>query len=524
MNRNMFTGRRLGGVAGLSAALLISTLAIGRADAETVTILHSFSVSDGSQPSVGLIRDSAGNLYGTTSSGGPSDYGTIFKLDSSGNNYTVLHNFGSVPNDGSQPYGALILDSAGNLYGTTNSSRGFSGFGTVFKLDTSGNNYTILHEFGSVPNDGLRPYAGLILDSAGNLYGTTSFGGFSGFGTVFKLGTSGNNYTILHNFSDGSVTYDGARSYAGLILDSAGNLYGTTLYGGSSNSGTVFKLDASGNHYTKLHDFNDGLTSYDGIQPDAGLILDSAGNLYGTTLQGGSSGSGTAFKLGTSGNNYTILHNFGSVANDGVYPNAGLILNSAGNLYGMTNSGGSSGIGTVFKLDTSGTNYTVVHIFGDGSVPSDGAHPRAGLTLDPSGNLYGTTFQGGSSGLGTVFKVSSKTYLFSGFLPPVNNSPVVNTGKAGKTYSVKWSMTDSFGTYISALSAVTSITYQSVSCASFAGDGLQTTASGASSLRYDNTANQYVYKWGAPSTAGCYVLKLTLDSGQSFTADFQLSK
>jgi uncharacterized repeat protein (TIGR03803 family) len=286
----------------------------------------------------------------------------------------------------------------------------------------------------------------------------------------------------------------------------------------------VFKLDTSGQNYTVLHNFS-GL---DGGYPFAGLILDSGGNLYGTTLEGGSTGQGTVFKIPAVGGTLTVLHTFGdaTVVNDGASPYAGLILDSAGNLYGTTYEGGS-GPGTLFKVGTSGHNYAVLHDFGDGTVVNDGAYPYAGLILDSAGNLYGTTYQGGSSGAGTVFKLSGTTYLFSGFLAPVNNAPVINTGKAGKTYPVKWQLTDSFGNYISALSAVTPMTYQSVSCTSLAGDGtdaLETTAAGASTLRYDSTANQYIYNWATPSTAGCYVLKLTLDSGQSFTANFQFSK
>ena len=178
----------------------------------------------------------------------------------------------------------------------------------------------------------------------------------------------------------------------------------------------------------------------------------------------------------------------------------------------------------MFKLDTAG-KYTVLHNFGDGTVANDGNYSYGGLLLDSAGNLYGTTFYGGSSGFGTIFKLSGPTYIFSGFLAPVNNPPVVNTGKAGKTYPVKWSLTDSFGNYISSLSAVAPITYHSVSCTSFTGDGtdaLETSATGASSLRYDTTANQYVYNWATPTRAGCYALKLTFDSGQSSTANFQL--
>jgi uncharacterized repeat protein (TIGR03803 family) len=248
------------------------------------------------------------------------------------------------------------MDTAGNLYGTTQnggSGGGCSfGCGTVFKLAPAGNE-TVLHSFTGSPGDGGRPVAGLIMDTAGNLYGTTAEGGsgtctvingvpVSGCGTVFKLDPAGNE-TVLHSFTGGS---DGIQALAALIMDQAGNLYGTTELGGSFGFGTVFKLDPSGNE-TVLHTFtggNDGATPF-----FAGLIMDTAGNLYGTTFNGGASGYGTVFELDTAGNE-TVLHSFTGSPGDGASPPAALIMDKAGNLYGTTLIGGASGFGTVFKL------------------------------------------------------------------------------------------------------------------------------------------------------------------------------
>ena len=337
----------------------------------TLTVLHNFagSPSDGSNPVAGLVRDASGNLYGTTLKGGASascssGCGTVFKLDTS-NTLTVLHNFSY--SDGANPFAGLATDSSGNLYGTT-SSGGPSHDGTVFKLDTS-NTLIPLHDFAGSPSDGSNPESILVRDSAGNLYGTTSNGGTStncssGCGTVFKLDTSG-TLTVLHNFS-GS---DGANPTASLVGDSAGNLYGTTLNGGtstncSSGCGTVFKLETSGGGLTVLHNFSGS----DGANPFAGLVSDSNGNLYGTTGNGGNSsecnlndGCGTVFKLDTSGA-LTVLHSFSG--SDGVYPFRRLVMDSAGNLYGTTFNGGTSnncpgspifgpaGCGTVFVVST----------------------------------------------------------------------------------------------------------------------------------------------------------------------------
>jgi len=257
------------------------------------TILHSFAgTPDGEDPRSVLVRDGAGNLYGMTQYGGTNGgYGTVFKLDAKGK-VTLLHSFSGTP-DGEDPYAGLLRDRAGNLYGTTMFGGTGGGFGTVFRLDANGK-LTLLHSFAGTP-DGVNPLAGLLRDGAGNLYGTTEYGGTNGgYGTVFKVNAKG-KLTLLHSFAG---TPDGQNPYSRLIRDSTGNLYGTTFYGGTSGYGSVFKLDPAGK-LTILHSFND---SPDGAHPIAGLILDKAGNLYGTTSDGGDlncgfSGCGTVFKV-----------------------------------------------------------------------------------------------------------------------------------------------------------------------------------------------------------------------------------
>jgi uncharacterized repeat protein (TIGR03803 family) len=239
-----------------------------------------------------LVRDAAGNLYGTTQYGGTNGgFGTVFKLDAAGK-LTLLHSFAGTP-DGEDPYAGLLRDKLGNLYGTTQYGGTGGGFGTVFKLDAAGK-LTLLHSFSGTP-DGENPLAGLLRDGAGNLYGTTKYGGTGGgYGTVFKLSAKG-KLILLYSFTG---TPDGENPYARLIRDASGNLYGTTFYGGTSGYGTVFKLDTAGK-LTILHSFN---SAPDGANPLGGLILDKAGNLYGTTSDGGDlscgfSGCGTVFKI-----------------------------------------------------------------------------------------------------------------------------------------------------------------------------------------------------------------------------------
>ena len=363
------------------------------AEAQTLKVLHSFTGgADGSEPQAGVVRDSAGNFYGTTYEGGGgtciAGCGVVFRLSRTGK-FVVVHRF-TGGTDGAHPVAGLILDARGNMYGTTSSGGDLScgngfGCGVVFKLDKTGNEI-VLHSF-SGGSDGAGPQAGLVRGTSGNLYGTTFSGGASNSGVIFNVDTAGHE-AVLYSFNSST---DGANPSADLVRDAAGNLYGTNWTGGKYSEGTVFKLDPLGN-LTVLHNFG---TFGDGIQPK-GLIRDAAGNLYGTTVQGGNSSYGVAYKLDAAGNE-TLLHTFSGA--DGLNPDAALVRDSAGNLYGTTLEGGI-GFGTVFKLDSDG-NETVLYSFTGGS---DGGLPRAGLILDPAGNLYGTTTTFGGSG--TLFRLT----------------------------------------------------------------------------------------------------------------------
>jgi len=279
--------------------IFILAIAItGIAQAQTYQILYAFKgAKDGANPeSATLIHDSRGNLYGTTLNGGAFGYGTAFRLDVTGK-LAVLHQFAGGA-DGASPDGGLIRR-AGTLYGTTQSGGAFNQ-GTVFKLYKG--QETILHSFAGSPNDGAGSYSDLISDEAGNLYGATPYGGSVGCGTVFKIDLTGAEI-ILHNFAG----EDGCVPIWTVFLDAKnGNFYGTTIFGGSSGGGTVFKLDPSGTE-TVLYSFPS--FSGDGDNPNGGVVPDWRGNLYGSTWHGGSSGNGTIFTLSTTGKE-TILHNF----------------------------------------------------------------------------------------------------------------------------------------------------------------------------------------------------------------------
>ncbi len=283
---------------------------------------------------------------------------------------TIIKNFGNLTRvTGSNPQASLVQGPDGTLYGTAGYA---DGYGTVYKIQPDGRGFAVLKCFTN-SGEGAQPFGGLVL-SGGTLYGTTYYGGSSDKGTVFKVNADGTGYAVLKNF-----TYSAAAlPRAGLVL-SGGTLYGTTYYGGSSNAGTVFKVNIDGTGYTVLKNF----TGSDGSLPQARLVL-SGGTLYGTTYSGGSSDKGTVFKVNTNGTGYTVLK---SVTGS---PQAGLVL-SGSTLYGMMG-------GTVFKVNTNGTGYTELQIFPGSSY--------AGLVLSGS-TLYGTTYSGGSSNAGTVFKVNT---------------------------------------------------------------------------------------------------------------------
>jgi uncharacterized repeat protein (TIGR03803 family) len=386
----------------LAVVTMLALAATASAQSQNFSVLYSFSNSpDAANPTSILVRDSEGALYGTTFFGGANacGCGTVFKLSEDGRE-EVLYSF-TGGSDGADPYAGLIRDAAGNLYGTTTSGGDLGcaqpgGCGTVFKLETTGT-FSVLHTF-TTGSDGEFPYSALLLDSAGNLYGSTVNGGSqsSNFGTVFRLDSRGNE-SILHRFK-GSI--DGAFPFGTLVVDSAGNVYGTTSMFGQAGGGTVFRLTADGSLTT--------MASFAGVagrSPLAGVFRGQNGNLYGTTGFGGAAGLGTVFVVNRAGKE-TVLYTF-SGGTDGAIPYGGVVLDASGSLYGTTAAGGDDGCGglgcgTVFRLDTQG-NETVLHTFTGGA---DGGTPYGGLIRDRSGNLYGTAFSGGANGNGVVYRIS----------------------------------------------------------------------------------------------------------------------
>ncbi|HWY59159.1 MAG TPA: choice-of-anchor tandem repeat GloVer-containing protein [Terriglobales bacterium] len=412
------------------AAAIVLAPAIASVDAAgTYKILYSFGPRNshgcyGESPYAGLTIDTLGNLYGVTSSS--SSYcapgGTAFKLSptsSGGWKERTLHLFGS-QKDGSTPVGSMVLDPAGNLYGTT-----AGGFGTVFELILKNKwNESILHNF-TGNNDGDSPVSSLAWDSKGNLYGTTLSGGINncdqvsqgGCGTVFELtqGSDGSwNEKVLYEFTGGK---DGSNPRSGVVLDSVGNIYGTAGFGGSDicgypniGCGTAFELEPNPDGSWKfkvLHEFS--LKGDGGAGPWGTLTMDNTGNLFGTAAGGGHYGPGVVFEFEHTATGWKerVLHAF-TGGNDGANPFfEKLVFDSAGNIYGTTEAGGTHGNGVAFELTTrtgGGWPERVLHNFGK-SRSSDGANPYAGVVLDAAGHLYGTTLNGGRFGYGTVFEI-----------------------------------------------------------------------------------------------------------------------
>jgi uncharacterized repeat protein (TIGR03803 family) len=413
-------------------ALMLTAIATPSANAQfTLDVLHNFAGgTDGNHPQGGVIQDADGNFYGTTAFGGTNcqdqGCGTIYKIDKNGE-YTVLYRF-SGGSDGAAPRAGVVRDAAGNLYGTTQGQGGVGAPSTLFKLDKSGQE-TTLFDFTDSKESGAADSTP-ILDAEGNLYGALSIGGDIhcqigrndvGCGLVYKLDATG-TYRVIHTFKKFA---DGAQPEGGLVMDAAGNLYGSTVGGGVGadskallcsylgiggiGCGTVFKIDKNGK-FTLLYCFHG---KADGANP-VGVTLDGAGNLYGVTDNGGALpcdvifiyGCGTIFKIDMAGK-FSVLHTFRpKPVSNSLYNN--LFLDSKGNIYG-TNEEDPFSAGFLFELDTKG-KYRVLYTF---SNASDGLS-LTGAMLAPNGDFYGTLGTGGgapdcgfdSAGCGTVFKLT----------------------------------------------------------------------------------------------------------------------
>src|SRR5579872_5847909 len=412
--------------------LLVAFAAIS--PAQTFLVLQNFNGSNGNDPEGSLVQGVDGALYGTTADGGDFNSGTVYKITPSGR-LTTLHSFcaqSSCP-DGRGIGAPLVVGSDGNLYGTTVSG-GANGFGTVFKI-TPGGALTTIYSFCVQSNctDGSLPEGGLVQATDGNFYGTTSAGGVSSFGTVFKITRAG-GLTTLYSFCPmGFSCTDGDAPAAGLIQGKDGNFYGTTTDGGAHfQGGTVFKITPLGT-LTTLYSFCALSNCADGFNPfKAPLVQGTDGNFYGTTSGGGThSELGTIFKITPTGT-LTTLYNFCALNNctDGINPYFGVIQASDGNFYGTTFSGGSNalnGYGTIFKITPAGA-LTTLYTFCPQSGCSDSRTPYGGLVQATNGIFYGTACCGGTSDDGTVFSLSV------GLGPFVTTQP--GSGKVGTAVNI----------------------------------------------------------------------------------------
>ena len=406
----------------LSLITLVASLSPA-AHAQTFSVIHTFTGGgDGRNPNAGVTLQ-GGVLYGSTTFGGGSQgNGTVYEITHVGSGWisTPIVFFPVDGSGGANPEARVVFGPDGHLYGTTEGG-GVENAGVVFNLfpplsicKTAACFWkeNILHSFQGPPDDGDNPLHGdLVWDQQGNIYGTTESGGTANVGAVFQLSPGTNTYSVIYNFL-GLNDNDGEAPANGLVIDKNGNLFGTTSEGGLNGSGTVFELTyvpGVGWQETILHSFAEGS---DGAFPEAGLVLDSSGNLYGATTQGGA-GGGTIFELSPSGNGWTFQVLYSIAGPGGMSgPVGSLAMDAAGNLYGNTLSTGNHGAGSVFKLTNTqnGWVYSSLHDF-TGS--TDGAHPVGNVTIDANGNLYGTAATGGnlqenclSNGCGVVWMIT----------------------------------------------------------------------------------------------------------------------
>lgn len=423
----------------LVAALLLTVGAAKSSPAQKFEAIFNFDGNDGRLPDVNLVQGLDGNLYGTAQTGGIAYDGTMFKISSTGRQ-TILYQFcrQAKCTDGAHPYTPLVETDGGELWGTTtiggdgeaNPDCGSLGCGTVFKISYAGD-LTTIYSFCTDSDcpDGTTP-AGLIQAADGNFYGVTGGGGTNNSGTVFRI-TSAGTLTTLYNFCAQAGCTDGSGAFAALVQGTDGNFYGTTYSGGNSEAcrppayasggcGTVFKITPGGT-LTTLHTFCTQMSCADGSFP-LGLIQGTDGDFYGTTQVGGIQKYGAVFKI-TANGTLTTLYSFCSQANcsDGSEPFAGLAQGMDGNFYGTTFSGGTNGLGTVFRVTPSGTLTTLYSFDTTG-------RPEAALVQDTDGDFYGTTTNGGEYGYGSVFALGVG---LGQFVEPLHAS-----GKVGGAVSI----------------------------------------------------------------------------------------
>jgi uncharacterized repeat protein (TIGR02543 family) len=388
----------------LCLALVFCATAVIASPAQTLTTLTSFNGANGANPDLMvLVQGGDGNLYGTTYSGGANNSGTVFNVTTAGV-VNTLHSFGGGGTDGAFPVAGLVQGTDGSFYGTT-SSGGAHSVGTVFKISSTGS-FTTLYSF-TGGTDGANPYAPLVLGPDGNFYGTTTAGGIE-FGTVFQITPTG-SLNPLHSFAGGT---DGSVPYAGLLLAADGNLYGTSSGSGDESPGTIFSITTAGS-FTSLYNFCHLSGCADGQIPDSGLVQGTDGNFYGTTYNGGTGGNrGVIFQFIASTHVVNAIHTFSG--SDGANPYAGLLLAADGNFYGTTKAGGSpNNAGTIFKTNSTGSSFATLYMFCTQANCPDGEYPDGGLVQASDGNFYGTTYQGGASNDGTVFKLAASSYTLT---------------------------------------------------------------------------------------------------------------
>ena len=360
-----------------------------------LTTLASFNGGNGYLPYAGVTPDAAGDLFGTVDLGGANNLGAVFEIAAGTSSITMLASFAGA--NGSNPYGGVIVDAAGNLYGTTRNG-GANGQGTAFEIAAGTGSVTTLATF--IGSNGANPTASLSLDAAGDLFGTTSRGGANNQGAVFEIaaGSTGIAHVWSFNFTDG------ASPASSVIVDAAGDLFGTTLYGGATSNyylgnGTVFEIAAGSSSITTLAKF----AGSNGANPQANLTQDASGNLFGTTADGGANNGGTIFEIAAGTTSIITLASFSAASGAG--PQGGVLLDVVGNLFGTTNFNGPNGKGTVFELVAGTNSVTTLASFSG----ADGSYPRSGL-VQIGGNLFGTALLGGVSGDGAVFEVTNSGY------------------------------------------------------------------------------------------------------------------